>query len=61
MNFPDFPVSVTRHHVVYMLLKIESGEIAGEQGHRWLGWAQCAAVSANCATIEDVKKINHEA
>ena len=48
-------------HVDDMLKRIETGEIKGEKAHRWLGWAQCAAVAAGTATLDDMKAINHAA
>lgn len=56
---PHGPLSQT--HVEDMLERIDSGEIAGEKAHRWLGWAQAACVAAGAGTLDDMKEINHDA
>lgn len=48
-------------HVEWMLDRIEAGDVSGEKAHRWLGWAQCAIVSAEAGTLEEMKAINHAA
>ena len=59
-RFPQTgPLSFT--HIMNMLVEIRIGQISGEKAHRWLGWAQCAIVSAGIATLDDMKNINHKA
>jgi hypothetical protein len=48
-------------HVHSMLVQIEDGGIAGEKAHRWLGWAQCAAVAAGASVLDEMKAINYAA
>jgi hypothetical protein len=48
-------------HVRDMLMRVANGEITGRKAHRWLGWAQCAAVAAGVGTLEDMKAINKAA
>ena len=59
--FPKRPISLTYDHIIDMLERVASGEITGEKAHRWLGWAQCASVSAGVGTLEEMKNINHAA
>lgn len=55
------PPSITHSHIEMMLNSITEGKVTGEKAHRWLGWAQCAAVVANAGTLEEMKAINHAA
>lgn len=50
--------SLSLEHLIEMLDKLESGEIDGEKGHRWLGWAQCLMCARDVASLEDLKIIN---
>jgi len=47
-------------HTSFLLESIKLGKVSDEKAHRWLGWAQCACVSAGMASLEDMKRINHE-
>ncbi|WP_457160611.1 hypothetical protein [Mycobacteroides abscessus] len=45
------------HHL--MKMRIQAQDMAGSKLGRWLGWAQCAVVSAGIGlTLEDMKAIN---
>lgn len=61
ITMPLSPESMSRNHITWMLDEIENGNITGEKAHRWLGWAQAAAVSKGGATLEEMKQINFEA
>ena len=58
ISMPLSPESVSKKHVMWMLGEIENGNVVGEKAHRWLGWAQAAAVSRGDATLEEMKMIN---
>ncbi len=45
-------------HAAWMLSEIIQGRITGEKAHRWLGWAQAAAVADGAASLEDCKYAN---
>lgn len=45
-------------HLSDMLDKIESGEVAGEKAHRWLGWVQGVVCCRGGATLEEMKAVN---
>jgi len=47
-------------HTMSLLESIKLGKVSDEKAHRWLGWAQCACVSAGLASLDDMKRINHE-
>ena len=55
-----FNSAVSSTHIFDMLHQIERGERVGDQAHRWLGWAQAIICVHNGATLEELKKINHE-
>ena len=57
-NWPDDVESLSYDHVMSMLLSIELGDMKNDKANRWLGWAQCAAVSVGVGTLEDMKQIN---
>lgn len=48
-------------HLVYMIEKIESGEVSDEKAHRWLGWIQGVVCCGGGATLEEMKAINFAA
>lgn len=60
-SFVSDTTDVGYWHIVTVLENIESGEIADEKAHRWLGWAQCAIVAAGIGTLTEMKEINHKA
>ncbi len=60
-KWPAEPQSLSRLHITWMLDCIESEDVMGEKAHRWLGWAQAAAVMAGAGTLDDMKEINHKA
>ena len=45
-------------HLYDMIIAIESGEVAGEKAHRWLGWIQGVVCCRGGATLEEMKEIN---
>ncbi len=60
-GWPALPSKLGYPHVMWMLDSIQDKCVTGEKAHRWLGWAQCAAVAAGAGTLEDMKNINHKA
>lgn len=50
-----------RDHLRYMIEEIESGRVAGEKSHRWLGYLQGVLVATGAATLEEVKLTNFKA
>lgn len=48
-------------HLLYMLDKIESGEVSGEKAHRWLGWVQGVVCCRGGATLDEMKAVNFAA
>jgi hypothetical protein len=47
-----------RDHLHHMINEIESGRVAGEKSHRWLGYLQGVLVSSGAATLEQMKQTN---
>ena len=45
-------------HQRWVLEQIVSGEIAGEKGHRWLGWAQGYLAALGYISLDDAKYAN---
>lgn len=45
-------------HALWMLNKIVDGQIDGEKGHRWLGYAQGVLVSEGFLSLEQAKIAN---
>jgi len=58
-GWPTLPSELAYPHAIYMLDSIQDERVTGEKAHRWLGWAQCAAVAAGAGTLDDMKAINH--
>lgn len=48
----------TTQHVMYVLNELMQGNVTGEKGHRWLGWAQGWLCAHGCLTLEDCKYAN---
>jgi hypothetical protein len=48
-------------HLVEMLDKIESEQVTGEKGHRWLGWAQAVICCRGGASLDEMKLVNYTA
>ena len=47
-------------HALWMLEQIISGEITGDKGQRWIGYAQGLLVSSHQATLAELKEINRQ-
>jgi hypothetical protein len=48
-------------HIRDMIEKIESGEIADEKAHRWLGWIQGVTCCYGGASLDEMKLVNFAA
>ena len=58
-KFPtEGPLSYS--HIIWMLNEIDNFATPenNDKANRWVGWAQCAIVSAGCYNLDDMKKIN---
>lgn len=53
--------STSIEYVAAMLTSIETGAVAGEKAHLWLGWAQAVICCRGGATLEEMKAVNHAA
>lgn len=51
------PYGETLEHAYWMLEEIKRGEVTGEKGHRWLGYAQGLIVVEGVLYLEDITKI----
>lgn len=51
------PTAVQPSHVQTMLERIITGEVAGEKGHRWLGWCQASFVVCGFCGLDDTMKL----
>lgn len=48
-------------HACWMLSEIAEGRVTGRKAHRWLGYAQGLLVSYGMMTLDQAKRINHQA
>ena len=48
-------------HLIGMCRKIESGEVAGEKAHRWIGWIQGCLYMRGEASLDEMKELNKKA
>jgi hypothetical protein len=55
---PDTNGEFGKDHLYAMIDKIESGEVAGEKAHRWLGYLQGVLVATGGTTLEEMKLVN---
>ena len=55
----DSPGRMTdRDHLLWMLDQIDSGKIAGEKAHRWIGYVQGVVVMCRMTEVEDMRDLN---
>jgi hypothetical protein len=54
------PDGLGQAHMVFILRQIASWDNT-EKAHRWLGWAQCLAVTLGLTDLDEMKQINKEA
>lgn len=59
MSFGGDATSIS--HLRDMIEKIESGEVADEKAHRWLGWIQGVTCCYGGATLDEMKLVNFAA
>lgn len=52
------PEACRPEHLYSMLDKMDSGEVAGEKAHRWLGWIQGVVCMYGVSSLERMKEIN---
>lgn len=45
-------------HIMFVLDEVEDGRVAGEKGHRWLGWAQGFLCAQGDLSLDDCKYAN---
>lgn len=57
-ELPDEHPEYGKDHLKEMLNKLNSGEVAGEKAHRWLGWVQGCVCVGRGGTLEEMKIIN---
>lgn len=55
---PDENHEFGKDHLNEMVDKIESGEVAGEKAHRWLGYLQGVLVATGGTSLEEMKMVN---
>lgn len=55
-----WPSGKTIEHARWMLEGIEAGYIQHEKAHRWLGYAQALIVTNDVATLDEMKRVNHD-
>ena len=45
-------------HAYWLLHELSTGNVDGEKGNKWLGYAQCLLISYGVSTLEEMKLIN---